>query len=387
MLFVFDEAVGVDVVFWETTSTMWKPEPGYAWLAIFNPTKTSSQAFIEDNLPLRDGRPQWHRFTLDCLNHPNIKGRGRDDKPMYPAAVTWSQLDAWVHKWCRPIPTEEAVPADLEWPFGSGQWWKQGPSFYARCRGLWPSGGAWTVWCELDWNAAVQSAAQPPAEDILPEIGVDCASGGEDATSIHVRWGMNSEEHESSNAWGAPDITNRIKMLCDKWARRATACSPATRQPVSPKHIKVKIDDDGFGRAISQFLIAEGYTIIQVGAGSKSLSGYYPNKRSELWFQNSDRAADGFICVSKLSSEVQERLRVQLLQVEYELNSAGMRVVEPKDVTRERLGRSPDDADAFNLAFLEGFDFQAPSCVESQHRGTDPWSGPQGSSNRKIFGA
>jgi hypothetical protein len=35
----------------------------------------------------------------------------------------------------------------------------------------------------------------------------------------------------------------------------------------------------------------------------------------------------------------------------YKLDSEGRRVVEPKEKTKERIKRSPDDADGFNLAY------------------------------------
>lgn len=385
LLIVFDEAVGIDPVFWTTTESMWKPEPGFAWLAIFNPTKTSSQAFIEDNSPADvDGNPTWRRFTLDCLEHPNVKGKGKDDPPEIKAAVTWAQVNRWVQSWCARIPAHESTANDLEWPVGSGIFWKQGPSFLARCRGIWPSGGAWTVWNELDWTEAVRRGGNDPAPDLLPEIGCDCASGGEDYTSIHVRWGNESYHHESSNAWGAPDIMSRLRTLAKTWASEATSFQPRGGSAINAKDIAIKIDDDGFGRACSQMLAVEGYRVVPIGAGTKSISGLYPNKRSELWFQVADRSTAGWIGLARLEQAVLNRLREQLLTVEYQLNAAGQRVVEEKKYTRERIGRSPDDADAMNLAYLEGFDMGTAKFIEGT-QARDPWSQPS-QPKRKIWG-
>jgi hypothetical protein len=46
MLFVMDEAYGVDSTYWTTTKTMWKPELGHIWLVILNPTNTTTQAYL-----------------------------------------------------------------------------------------------------------------------------------------------------------------------------------------------------------------------------------------------------------------------------------------------------------------------------------------------------
>src|SRR5262249_14204019 len=47
MLFIFDEANDVDALHWVTARTMADPDQGCAWLAIFNPTSTTSQAYQE----------------------------------------------------------------------------------------------------------------------------------------------------------------------------------------------------------------------------------------------------------------------------------------------------------------------------------------------------
>jgi hypothetical protein len=61
MLFLFDEANDVDALHWTTTRTMADPDLGSAWLAILNPTSTTSQAYQEDlACDEADGTPRWH---------------------------------------------------------------------------------------------------------------------------------------------------------------------------------------------------------------------------------------------------------------------------------------------------------------------------------------
>lgn len=403
MLLVFDEAVGVDPVFWETASTMFRAEPGHAWLAIFNPTSSASWAFIEDQATVYDYAtkttvPKWHRFSLDCLNHPNVKGKGPLDKKIVDAAVSWVQVDTWVQQWCTPVPQHEATATDLEWPMQdcpvweekSRRFWKQGPSFLARCRGIWPSGGGWTVWNDLLWSEALQRGGMPPPVNEFPELGIDASSGaGEDYSSIHVRWGHESYYHESSNAWKAPELMAKIRALAVVWAARATANRVSGADRIDPKSLKIKIDDDLFGRAVTQMLQAEGYRVIPISAASKSISGLYPNRRSELWFQVADRAVLGYIGLKRLALSmpaVIDRLRQQGLMVEFALNAAGMRVVEPKDITREKIGRSPDDFDAMNLAYLEGSDYETARFIESPHKPIKFGEIPRESLGKKLFG-
>jgi hypothetical protein len=83
---------------------------------------------------------------------------------------------------------------------------------------------------------------------------------------------------------------------------------------------------------------------------------YYNNKRAELWFCAADLAKAGVVLdLSRLLPEVVLELRRQLLAPTYLLNGKGVIVLEEKKETKKRLGRSPDDADAFNLAYLHNW--------------------------------
>lgn len=70
----------------------------------------------------------------------------------------------------------------------------------------------------------------------------------------------------------------------------------------------------------------------------------YPNRRSEAWFEFADQLAG-------LDLDTDEQLLEDLVAPVFKVDSAGRRVVEAKDETRKRLGRSPDRADAVLMAF------------------------------------
>ncbi|MFL5341114.1 MAG: hypothetical protein ACJ8F7_13285, partial [Gemmataceae bacterium] len=191
---------------------------------------------------------------------------------------------------------------------------------------------------------------------LVPQIGLDCAWKGDDWTCFHIRWGGTSLKHESYNGWSAPKIAFRLKELCQWAAEHANAvrCANglATARPIDPKEIPCKIDDDATGGAV--IALSEGYRFIPVGASQRSFwEERYPNKRSELWFTTRERAMAGMLDVSQLPRDVRERLRVQLLSVTWEPDAKGRRQVEKKDDTKEKINRSPDDADACNLSYSE----------------------------------
>ena len=127
MLFIFDEAIGIKSQFWETTRSMFNPDGDHAWLCPFNPTDTSSRAHLEEQLtdPLT-GLPMWHVVTMSSLDHPNLVAGLRGKPAPYPGAVTLAQFEDWLVSWCDPS-DETPGPTDIEWPPGSGRYWRVGP--------------------------------------------------------------------------------------------------------------------------------------------------------------------------------------------------------------------------------------------------------------------
>lgn len=72
----------------------------------------------------------------------------------------------------------------------------------------------------------------------------------------------------------------------------------------------------------------------------------YPNRRSEMWWEFSDRLRDG-----RVDLDPDQQLFEDLVAPVYSIDSAGRRVVESKDEMRKRLRRSPDRADAVLMAY------------------------------------
>jgi hypothetical protein len=361
MLFVFDEANDVDSLHWTTTRTMADPSLGCAWLAIFNPTSTTSQAYQEDMRAVaHDGARRWTRIGMSALEHPNIAAQLRGEEKPIPGAVSLEMVNDWVSEWCDPLsPEEEREASDLEWPPGSGHVWRPGPIFQCRALGIWPDVGS-GVWSPLVWRACLRVEPQllPRLYPIqkLPEIGCDCARGrSADYHAIHCRWGPVSFHHETSNTMDAARIFGRLKACAARCAAVANrARNSPTVKPVEAKDVPIKLDDDGTGGAVGDFLRADGYHVYQINAACLPEDAEnYHRRRDELWFQVAKKGKAGLVNLSMLPRDTLERLEQQLMAPGFAINGSGRLVVEPKEVTWERIGRSPDDADALNLAYLE----------------------------------
>jgi hypothetical protein len=65
-----------------------------------------------------------------------------------------------------------------------------------------------------------------------------------------------------------------------------------------------------------------------------------------------------------LPKETLDRLKKQLMAPQWDLVGMVRRVEEKK--TKEKIGRSPDDADALNLAYYDGLSFVQPRAVDTR---------------------
>lgn len=330
-LIVFDEAVGIAPTFWETAESMFGGE-GHGWLAIFNPTDTSSQAYVEELTG------NWHVISMTALEHPNITAELADRPPPFPAAIRLGWLQDLLKKWTTPVNGKPRA-TDINWPPGSDQYLRPGPLAEARLLGRWPSQATNSVWSDGVWQASERTELPEPKE--APEIGCDVARFGDDFTSIHVRCGPCSLHHETANGWGTDETAGRLKQLADWWGKRAG---------IEGRKVLIKVDDDGVGGGVIDQ--ADGYNFQGLsGAQRAFLEEDYPNRRSELWFATAERANDGRLDLTRLPADTLRELRRQALAPLWKVDGQGRRVVEPKDDTKKRIKRSPDDIDAMNLAY------------------------------------
>jgi hypothetical protein len=350
VMIIFDESVGVEPIFWETAKSMFGGQ-GHAWLAIHNPTDTTSQAYLEESTG------NWNVISMSALEHPNILAELQDQPSPFPSAMRLARLDEMLREWCSPVGGERRA-TDIEWPPTSGTWLRPGPLAEARLLGRWPSQGTYGVWSDADWQAAETTVLTEP--DGMIEIGCDVARFGDDWTAIHIRRGGVSLHHEAANGWSTSETAGRLKQLAREWG---------TRLHLDPTRVLIRIDDDGVGGGVVDQ--AGDFAFMPISAAGTSFRPQdYPNRRSELWFTTALRARSGQLSFAQLPRDVRQRLRQQAMAPTWKLDAAGRRVVEKKEETKEKLGRSPDDMDAVNLAYLEGPRYDIPRIQAEKPVGT-----------------
>ncbi len=326
---VFDEAEGVAPIFWEAAESMLGGKD-FAFLAVYNPTSQSGPTADAE----RSGR--YHLVTMSALDHPNIAAELRGRKPPYASAIRLGRLREMLEQWSAPA-------ASLETPGAiclGDRCYVPGPVARARLLGVRPTAGFNAVWPESVFDQAAQRVL--PERGLL-QIGCDVARFGDDFTAIHIRRGGVSLHHEAANGWSVKQTVDRLQVLAFEYG---------TQAGVNPKHIPIAVDDVGVGGGVTDYLQADGWNAIGVNVARQAPHPEeYPNLRSALWFDLADEAAKGNVSFAQLPQQVLADLRRELTAPTYTLDVRGRRQVESKEQTKERLKRSPDNADAALLAF------------------------------------
>jgi len=174
------------------------------------------------------------------------------------------------------------------------------------------------------------------------EFGVDVARFGDDATVIQPRRGKWLLPYKAVQGYGTHEVVGAILYLTKALAHEG-------------ERAHVKIDGTGGygGGVVDTLRLPENapfVTVLEVNVSTRSDDEErYPNLRSQLWFAISEWLKDGGGMHTALGEE-DGKLDAELLTPTYKFDPKGRQVVEPKDETKKRLGRSPDRADAAALA-------------------------------------
>lgn len=331
---LFDEAEGIDPVFWEA----FEPMLGglrYAFLGIYNPTSQSGPTVEAE----RSGQFTLH--TMSCLDHPNIaKDIAGVSEGIIPSAIRLKRLQEMLESWSEPA--SEGVPGAVQL---ADRWYLPGPVAQARLLGRRPTAGFNAVFPEYLFDEAC--ARSLPLTGPL-QIGVDPAWFGDDDTAIHVRKGGVSLHHQAFNGQDTVRTTDIVQSLA------LTIGSEFSDTLLSPRNsVIIAVDVVGIGAGVFDQLRARGFQRVVAVNTVKVLSERedYPNLRSALWFGFANECKKGNIALGNLPKAVLADLRRELTAPVYTMDVRGRREVEAKDVTKERIGRSPDNADAVLLSY------------------------------------
>lgn len=211
--------------------------------------------------------------------------------------------------------------------------------FQSKCLGEFPQDSEDAVCSVSSLMKCMRPEQIHTAKEVLPvELGWDVGAGG-DRSVVRERRGV-----KAGRVWyprGGADTMEQVGHVVEiinKTKARA-----------------IKVDTIGIGHGAAdrlEELRREGKhqaRVVRVNVSEVALDPVkFRRRRDEMWWTIAhDMINDGTLDLFGLD----DACVAQLLAPRYKLDSAGRINVEPKEETKERLSRSPDDADALLLAF------------------------------------
>ena len=198
--------------------------------------------------------------------------------------------------------------------------------------------------------------AHPDTSRGMPLVmGVDVARFGNDASVICLRRGQVCMQPIVYRGLDNMQLADKVALA------------------ISEKRPAGVFIDAGQGQGVIDRLIHMGFPVIEVPFGGRPLSDKFVNRRTEMWYSVREWLKAGGILPAESI-----QLKNELTIPRYWYDAAGRIVLEPKDKIKERLGASPDIADALALTFAAPIAIDQPalqsSCFAQGYKPVDVYS-------------
>ncbi|XGC82483.1 hypothetical protein ACES2L_05985 [Bdellovibrio bacteriovorus] len=192
-------------------------------------------------------------------------------------------------------------------------------------------------------NAAMRREPDDKGLDkICRKVGLDVARFGDDRTIFFPRQGLFAFKPIEMRNARTNDIAARGIQIKNKW-----------------DYDGIYIDDTGgYGGGVIDSMIQSGYAPHGINMSGKAQDPRYFNRRAEMWFRMAEwiKAGGALPNIPEIVGE--------LTTPTYTFSN-GKFQLQPKDLIKKELGRSPDLADALALTFAE-LDFPRLSKLEKE---------------------
>lgn len=320
VLFIVDEASGVKKPIFDAIEG--NRAGGARVVYLSNPTRTSGEFFDAFHAK----RHFYKTMTVSSEDTPNVLAKDM----VVPGLATHEYI----------------AEKRAEW---GGRQYRDHPLYRVRILGLFPRQEAAAIIALDDLMRGVETwePDEGPETSGL-DVGFDVARYGDDETVLFFRRG-DYAPHE-------PVVLPQGDSL-EVAARGLVAISDRLND-FERKHrdrVRIKVDAIGYGAGVYDQLAASasahGFVVIPVNTAERATTDYngiqYANLRAQLWFAAALWLKNG----GRLPSD--GKLEAELVEPKYKFDEQGRIKVESKEELKkeERIGRSPDRADAFCLTF------------------------------------
>lgn len=338
-----DEATAVPVEIADRAETMFSAVKGHRWICTYNPNDPTTWPYAAEQ------SGGWAVKRLSALEHPNILAELRGEPPPFPGAVRLHRVRDRILKECEDCGQTRADESCFRFVARAGEserWWKPvKPEFDPQVRGRWPTHAMHAIWGESEQRGCEKATAVDPNWPV--QIGVDMARFGNNRPTWAVRRGTALIHLEERTSWPTKRVSYHAaeltRELCHRYAPKG----------MRPQSVPCLIDDTGgYGSGVVDY--PDGYTFIGVNSSESARDPkQYANRRAELWFTARLAADQGGLFTGNcaVGRHLLPALWEELKAARSSPDKNQRRVVEGKAQMKERLRRSPDLADAVNLAW------------------------------------
>lgn len=350
VIVAIDEAVEVDYDIHEALESLYIGDEVFV-VMFYNPTEPDAHVAT---LEVQD---DWYTIVISCEDHPNVlagieklkNGQNPNKNLPFPGAMTLGRFEQLLKQWSTEITVDQYAEAiDVILPSSKVsedpelyRYFRPGNIAESRLLGRWPTESSDNVFSEYLIDKARELSAFLDS-NIMPTVGVDVARKGDDYSCIAIQVGRDIKTATLYSGQRNTQLAGRVMNIVNALGEELS---------IPPKKIPIAVDANGNGSGVVDVLWENNYNVIEVMVQEKS---YEPRKydsiRTQIWFELKEAFLSGEISLSLLPKTVFQSLRKQLLGPKYDYNGKGQKVLEPKKLTKKRIKRSPDTADAIGLA-------------------------------------
>lgn len=213
------------------------------------------------------------------------------------------------------------------------RWGENSPVYKSKVLAEFPDITDDTVFTPAMLSLAIANDRSRYAVAAEPRYGFDVARLGADENVIY----SNKNGYIRAIArWAKVDTMESVG--------RYRRLHPDTEPTQAPTAV---IDVNGLGAGVFDRLKELGYQVVPFNGGEKAWNPLkYRNRRAEAYWEAREMMEEGLLDIEELD----EDLQAELLEVHFKPNSTGQLQIESKEDITQRLGRSPDRADAFVMS-------------------------------------
>ncbi len=255
--------------------------------------------------------------------------------PLYRACVTDRHLWYVVHITGDPDVSTRSPRISLAWATEQiATWGRDNPWIRVNVLGDFPPASLNALLGPEDVEAAFARTLRPEVYQWAQKrLGVDVARFGDDRTVLFPRQGLAAFRprvlRHARGASVSTEIATAVMAAKTRWG----------------SELELMDVTGGWAAGARDVLLTAGVPVIELNFGGDAIDPKYENRRAELWFGGAQWIKGGG-WLPTLPELVGE-----LVTPTYTFSPRGKFLMEPKELVKQRLGRSPDLADAFMCTF------------------------------------